>query len=276
MKGVANRLRSTVRQHIRSCVLTVVGSLPVRRASFDVRFLYGHSISPADVPAFRRTLKVLRQQFEFVSNKEAASLVRDKTPPAGCYVALSFDDGFRDNYEILAPILDEVGARACFFVVTNFIDCDETYRRQIVTERLRCSPRSMPMSWQMVRDLLTAGFEIGAHTTDHFDLSTLSVTAAKSQILESKIAIEAQCSRPCRLFAWPYGTLTHFPLHLMTTAECEFDATFSALRSISRTALDGRAINRDHFEPGWPLSHVRYFMRSQKTGATPFAGTRAI
>lgn len=275
MKDVVTRVRSSVRGHIRGCVLTIGGSLPLRPARFDVRFLYGHTISLADVPAFRRTLKALALQFEFVSNEAAVNLLRDERPPAGRYLALSFDDGLRDNYDTLAPILDEAGARACFFVVTNFIDCDEAYRRQIVSERLRCPIDSLPMSWQMVRELLSAGFEIGAHTADHFDLSALSAIEAERQVLESKKAIEAQCSQACRLFAWPYGTLRHFPPKLMASAERAFDATFSALRSTSRTCLDGRAINRDHFEPGWPLSHVRYFLRSQKTGTTTLTQSHA-
>lgn len=279
MMLAAHKLRSTIRHHVRNCVLTVGGFLPLRRARFDVRFLYGHSISPAQIPAFSRTLAFLRQHYEFVSNEAAANLLREDAPPPGRYVAMSFDDGFRDNYEIIAPMLDEVGACACFFVVTNFIDCNESYRLQLVNERLRCSRDQIPMTWRMVRDLVSAGFEIGAHTTDHFDLSTLSPAEAERQILGSKDAIEAQCCRPCRLFAWPYGTLNHFPSSLMPAAERQFEAIFSAVRSASRATLNGCAINRDHFEPGWPVSHVRYFMRSRKTGtavAPNHVGVRAI
>jgi len=250
-------------------VLSIGGLLPLRHPRFDVRFLYGHSIEPSQRAAFRRTLDLLRRNYEFVSNEAAANLLSDDRPSAGRYVALSFDDGFKDNYDIIAPMLDEAGARACFFLVTNFIGCDDAYRTTIVRERFRCSQDRAPMSWHMVRDLAAAGFEIGAHTTDHFDLSALPVAEAERQILASKQAIEDQCGRPCRLFAWPYGTLSHFPSVLMSTAAHGFRATFSAVRSASRTTLNGRAINRDHFEPGWPLSHVRYFMRSPKSDAAP-------
>lgn len=262
-------MAATVRQHVRSCVLSIGGLLPLRRQRFDVRFLYGHSIEPTQRAPFKRTLDLLRRNYEFISNEDASKLLGVDRPAAGRYVALSFDDGFKDNYDIIAPMLDEAGARACFFLVTNFIGCDDAYRARIVRERFRCSQDRVPMSWQMVRDLAAAGFEIGAHTTDHFDLSALPVAEAERQILASKQAIEDQCHRPCRLFAWPYGTLSHFPSVLMSTAAHGFTATFSAVRSASRTTLNGGAINRDHFEPGWPLSHVRYFMRLRKTDASP-------
>ena len=264
MKGVAGHLRSQFRERARGLVLTLGGTLPMRRTNFDVRLLYGHSIAPADIPTFRRTLKFLRQHFEFVSNEEAVDLLRDERPPTGRYIAFSFDDGFRDNYEILAPTLHDHGASACFFLVSNFIDCTEMYRRKIVSERFRCALDRMPMSWQMVRELASAGFEIGAHTADHFDLSELAPLDAERQMVDAKQAIEAACNRPCRLFAWPYGTLRHFPSRLLPIAEREFDLIFSAVRSVRQLPSNSALVNRDHFEPRWPLSHVRFFVRSPK------------
>jgi len=264
MKGVVGQLRSQVRERARGLVLTLGGSLPMRRANFDVRLLYGHSIATADIPAFRRTLRFLRQHFEFVSNEEAVALLRDDQPPGGRYLALSFDDGFRDNYEILAPALHDHGATACFFLVSNFIGCTEDYRCKIVSERFRCALDRKPMSWQMVRELVSAGFEIGAHTADHFDLSELDPLDAERQMVDAKQAIEAACNRPCRLFAWPYGALRHFPTRLFPIAEREFDLIFSAVRSVRHLPSNSAIVNRDHFEPGWPLTHVRFFVRSPK------------
>lgn len=42
--------------------------------------------------------------------------------PRGRHVMLTFDDGYRDNYELALPILRAHGAKALFFIVPGFID----------------------------------------------------------------------------------------------------------------------------------------------------------
>ncbi|SKB75759.1 Predicted xylanase/chitin deacetylase [Luteibacter sp. 22Crub2.1] len=42
-------------------------------------------------------------------------------------VAITFDDGYDDNYRIAAPILDEVGVPATFFVSTGHLDTGRPY-----------------------------------------------------------------------------------------------------------------------------------------------------
>ena len=54
---------------------------------------------------------MLRNHFEFVTMREAIGFVRSAELPDGRFATFSFDDGFRDNYDYIAPILDEQGAR---------------------------------------------------------------------------------------------------------------------------------------------------------------------
>jgi len=243
----------------RHVALTVRGTTVLRPPRSVVRFLYGHSMAPGDSARFRRTLRMLRDAFEFVSFGAAVTLLRDPSPPPGRYLAFSFDDGYVDNHELVAPLLMEAKATACFFVTTGFIGCDEKYREHFLRSVVRQPPTRRPMTWRMVEELVEAGFEVGAHTVDHPNLADLPLHEAELQVRESADELERRLGRRCRWFAWPFGTAAHFPEALIAKATRRFDGIFSAIRSRRQFAYAGSVINRDHFEPSWPMSHVRYF-----------------
>jgi peptidoglycan/xylan/chitin deacetylase (PgdA/CDA1 family) len=205
-------------------------------------------------------LRELRERYEFVTLAEAVDLASSDRIPDGRYLAFSFDDGFRDNYELVAPALLDVGARCCFFAATNFIDCDEEYRQWFLKERVRADPSKQSMTWAMLRELADAGFEVGAHTVDHLDLGSVPFAEAEGQMRASKNEIETRLGRQCKWFAWPYGRAQHMPPAVLQLAVGLFDGVFSAERSNSLRSADGLVFNRDHFEPGWPRSHVRFFL----------------
>ena len=244
--------------------------MPARVPRRMVRFLYGHHMEEHDAPAFRRILRMLRNYFEFVTMREAIGFVRSAEPPAGRFATFSFDDGFRDNYDYIAPILDEQGARACFFVATNFIECDEQYRRWFLENRVHQALSKRPMTWEMLRTLTKAGFEVGAHTADHLNLAEVDCAEATRQILMAKDTIESRLEIPCDYFSWPYGRPSDLLPALLPLLRQEFKAVFSAMRSRQTFSFEGAAINRDHFEPSWPVTHVRYFsLRRPEDGNLP-------
>jgi peptidoglycan/xylan/chitin deacetylase (PgdA/CDA1 family) len=75
------------------------------------------------VPAvqFRRQLEVLSKWYRFVSLNEATEwLVKGSSggiPP----VLVTFDDGYRNNLSVAAPILRQLGVPAVFFLTTNYV-----------------------------------------------------------------------------------------------------------------------------------------------------------
>jgi peptidoglycan/xylan/chitin deacetylase (PgdA/CDA1 family) len=73
----------------------------------------GAATGGIDSRAFERHVRFLKQHCEFVSpdNEERRRGRRDK-----CQILLTFDDGFRNNAEVVAPILRRYGIPAIFFV----------------------------------------------------------------------------------------------------------------------------------------------------------------
>jgi peptidoglycan/xylan/chitin deacetylase (PgdA/CDA1 family) len=70
---------------------------------------------------FRQQLEALRRRFRLVHLEEGARLLAagELSEPA---VALTFDDGFLDNFEVVYPLLTAARAPATIFVCTDLLD----------------------------------------------------------------------------------------------------------------------------------------------------------
>ena len=86
----------------------------------------------------------------------------------------------------MRSVLTSHGMDATFFVNTNTVGA------------------SFSMSWQQLHDLASDGNEIGGHTLDHFDLTTLSAADATAQVCDDRQALIAHGFAPVS-FAYPYG-----------------------------------------------------------------------
>jgi peptidoglycan/xylan/chitin deacetylase (PgdA/CDA1 family) len=117
-------------------------------------------------------------------------------------VALTFDDGFRNNLTAALPILQQFGFSATIFVVTGYVG------RRVGWTRSPGIPDLELASWDEIRQLAEGGFEIGAHSVSHPNLCRLSSEEVRREIMESKQEIERQLDRPVTLFAYPYGELS--------------------------------------------------------------------
>jgi peptidoglycan/xylan/chitin deacetylase (PgdA/CDA1 family) len=118
----------------------------------------------------------------------------------GGTLSITFDDGYRDNAEVAAPLLRRFSLPATFFVVTGFIGtqtivpCDRHLLRQPGW-----------MDWDQLRSLTSQGFEVGSHTDSHVDLGTADAQTVQSELEVSRRKLREQLGRPVRLFAYPYG-----------------------------------------------------------------------
>lgn len=79
-------------------------------------------------------------------------------------VVLTFDDGYRDAADVVAPLLRKFGDRASFYVSAGYVG------------------DARHAGWDQLRAMHAAGMEIGCHGTFHLDLSKLSRAAAEREI----------------------------------------------------------------------------------------------
>jgi peptidoglycan/xylan/chitin deacetylase (PgdA/CDA1 family) len=117
-----------------------------------------------------------------------------KTGDARGHVALTFDDGYRNNLYNLVPILEATGAKATVFVVSGWLG------KMHVD-----APRHPILSSTEVAVLHREGVEIGCHTVDHKHLPSLDPDDIRHEFVTSKGVLEDIIGGPVDVAAYPYG-----------------------------------------------------------------------
>lgn len=105
------------------------------------------------------------------------------------YIALSFDDGYKDNYTTALPLLQKYHAKATFAIINNRIG-GEIY-----------------MTEADIRAMLAAGMEIGSHTASHNPLGDIDPKYLDWEIGSSKYLLEMRFpGLVVKTMAYPNGS----------------------------------------------------------------------
>ncbi|MDA8219952.1 MAG: polysaccharide deacetylase family protein [Dehalococcoidales bacterium] len=141
----------------------------------------GLSVTPADFEA----------QMAFLAQRGyATTLVHDLVDrsawPAQT-VAITFDDGYADAFEVAYPILRRYGFKATFYVIVDFVG------------------RPGYMTWDQLRMLAADGNAIGSHSLSHPDLRTLGGDELRRQLVDSRVRLERELGMPVSDFCYPAG-----------------------------------------------------------------------
>jgi peptidoglycan/xylan/chitin deacetylase (PgdA/CDA1 family) len=146
---------------------------------------------------FRRQLEaLLAAGFSFVTLAELARRADGGTPEPGL-AAVTFDDGMRNNRTTALPILSEYGIPATVYVTIGFIGG--------VSPWIGSGGDGAMMDEGQLRELAAAGWELGAHTMTHPDLSTLDYDACRREIEDSRSELERIAGVSVETFAYPFG-----------------------------------------------------------------------
>ncbi|CAN5326638.1 polysaccharide deacetylase family protein [soil metagenome] len=106
-------------------------------------------------------------------------------------IALTFDDGYTSDIEIVLPILSALNFSATFFPFLN------------------CIGQPGRATWQQLRKLSDLSFEIGSHGVSHTVFSKLSSADQEKELRFSKSILEKQLGITINHFSLPYGWYTN-------------------------------------------------------------------
>ncbi len=131
-------------------VVKVLGGMATARAgSRCLSILIFHRVLPrpdplfpeeADTERFDSILRWIRASFRVLPLDAAiTAMEQGELPPRA--LAITFDDGYADNFTHALPLLQRHGLPATFFVATSFLDGGRMWNDSII-EAVRSSPRS--------------------------------------------------------------------------------------------------------------------------------------
>ncbi len=151
------------------------------------------------VGMFERHCEFFRRHFRVVSLRELVDRL-ERGARLNRELAITFDDGYRDNFDNAAPVLEKLSLPATFFVVSQWMGTEV-----VPWWDSQQGVRHPWMDWDHVRSLHRRGFDIGAHTRTHIDLGKISGSEAREEVLGARLELEKQLGAPVELFAYPYG-----------------------------------------------------------------------
>jgi peptidoglycan/xylan/chitin deacetylase (PgdA/CDA1 family) len=194
------------------------------------------------VPEFRKQMEYIARTCKLVTLDEIPDMASGAKPIPRRGVAITFDDGFLDNYEIAAPILEENGLRGTFYLATSATDGRPLWfvrmrywtkqakieRPQFLEASAHCATSIEPdrekfmatldgantlkesfcMTWDHARDLIKRGHIIGSHTVNHPNMAKVPSEEVKREFEESKKRLEGQLGKPIQHFCYPNPILS--------------------------------------------------------------------
>ncbi|WP_417616731.1 polysaccharide deacetylase family protein [Oceanisphaera sp.] len=118
------------------------------------------------------------------------------------YIMITVDDGYKDNYELLFPLLKKYGFKAVIYAVTG-----EQFNRWDVEHPSNPEKRVELMSPAQIKEMADSGLvEFGGHTLTHPHLDSLDKDAQHHEIAENKAQLEQLLGKPLMSFAYPFGS----------------------------------------------------------------------
>lgn len=189
---------------------------------------------------FRRYCEFLARHFTVISLAELLDRLKTGRSISGTAV-ITFDDGYKDNAEVAAPILRSLRLPATFFVATNFVGS----RTQTPWD-VDHGVESKWMSWSDIKALKGQQFDVGAHTASHVDLGAVDAEVAAFEIQDSKERLESELNVEVSHFAYPFGGKNNIrPETLALVKSAGFSCCLSCHGGLAQRGSDPHALPRE-------------------------------
>ncbi len=152
------------------------------------------------VEQFDRHMGLIRDRYPVVSVEDIITgNIPERTRKP--IVAVTFDDGYLDNYQHAVPALLKNQMPAAFFVSTQLMGSTRGFQHDL--DKLGAALPNM--DWTQLKEMADLGFTIGSHTETHINCAKGDPDAVIKELHESKKTLTERLGLKEVLFAYPFG-----------------------------------------------------------------------
>jgi peptidoglycan/xylan/chitin deacetylase (PgdA/CDA1 family) len=162
-------------------------------------------------------------------------------------ILITFDDGYKDNYQVAYPILKKYHFTATIFLISDFVNIYDRY-----------------LTWAQIKEMEKDGFTFESHTVSHISLTkAASDNEIRTQLITSKEALEWRLGKKVEYVAYPCGVYDQHVIEL--TKEAGYRAAFTIKLGRDTAGSMMYSLNRIPIFAGREHTFLRFWLRLKYT-----------
>ena len=220
----------------------------------SLRVLNFHDVPSNQLMAFEAQLSHLREKWLIISPEKFENMITGNEKIIGNNLLITFDDGLISNRVVAEKVLNPMGIKAIFFIISDFASIDNhDEARQFISERImpNSNIEDIPENWSNMQwsDLVALkeqGHTIGSHSRNHARLSEILTTEQlNNEIVQSAYDINQKLGIDVEHFAFPFGDLISINKVAYNIASECFKFIHTGMRGNNEKSILPNAIRRD-------------------------------
>ena len=178
---------------------------------------------------FEKQLKWFSEnQWKFIKMSQLKDFLNEEK-----VVAITFDDGYEDNYTEAMPLLKKYNATATLYLVIDRHENDWSAKKKRNHNKGDLL-KETKLSDNQVQQMVDSGiFELGGHTITHPYLPNTSVSEKRNEILSCKNLLEDKFNTHVASFAYPFGVYDSEDIDILETSN--FSSAVTTNEGVAQT-----------------------------------------
>lgn len=207
-----------------------------------IRIINYHDVFKQDIGKFIKQIEYYRTNYEIIDFKIFDLFMKRQyhfnLKPG---MIISFDDGYKNNYDYARAVLDKYDIKGWFFVSAGLLDYDGY------------------MTSCEIRKLKREGHVIGSHTYSHcrFEKNDLS-GKLKYEIVDSKKKLEEILKAKIDIFCWVGGEKEHYTESAAKIIKENYLYSMMTNNEIVTAGTNHYQLQRTNIDACWSIELVRF------------------